>query len=570
MPARAAPGRRGRPRARRSDRPPSPLARPPRIRWARTRWGRAPSPAHPSRPEPRRPALAERSHGHGRAGAHDLSPRPAAAAPPHASAPRTRRPTPGSPPGRRQVVAVLPRRLLAQQRDHLRGPVRADLRRRVQQSPRQSRVQAEPGHAHPSLRGPPRGIHRTDRGENGPRRRHRPARRRVQQGEPGRLRIAPARRLQRERRQVGHLDLGGGEARQTGVLRLRPAAVHRPRRLAPGPARPLPPRRLRGPYRRQGAQPARVIHTWLPRQSAVHDDPHTRHRQRGLGHGRREDHPAPRTGRQHRVLYRRRRPPVHLEHLDPVQVPQLPRHARDLPDPGKEAEDIPLAFRERPPHHRCHMRQQYGVHPHPVRRPDGPHRRRPHDLHRVRHTRRLDHRRPAEQPGPPRGVGRRRGRHQPQLGPQRLPHVQEEGRRRVRVQMTLVALVEHHHVDARQLLIPLKSLQQHTGRDDLHARVAPHHALPAHGVADAVAGLLAEQPRHPARRGPGGDAPRLRDDDTAYRPLRGPSPSRPARASGTSVVLPVPGGATRTAAPPASRASFRPGSALRTGRSRAS
>ncbi len=51
----------------------------------------------------------------------------------------------------------------------------------------------------------------------------------------------------------------------------------------------------------------------------------------------------------------------------------------------------------------------------------------------------------------------------------------------------------------------------------------------------------------------------------------GPAPSRPASAGGTSVVLPVPGGATSTAVPCVSRAPASPGRASRTGRaSRAS
>ena len=82
--------------------------------------------------------------------------------------------------------------------------------------------------------------------------------------------------------------------------------------------------------------------------------------------------------------------------------------------------------------------------------------------------------------------------------------------------MPFVALVEHDHVDAGQLLVPLQPLQQHTGRDDLHARAWPHHPLPAHGVPDALADLLAQQPRHPPRGGTGGDPPRLGDDDPAH------------------------------------------------------
>ncbi|GAQ67963.1 hypothetical protein SsS58_084121 [Streptomyces scabiei] len=260
-----------------------------------------------------------------------------------------------------------------------------------------------------------------------------------------------------------------------------------------------------------------MVDARLPREPGVDDHPHPGHGQGGLGHRGREDHPAPVPARQHRVLHGRRCPPVHLEHLHVTEVPQLPGHPRDLPHPRQETEHVALPLGQRPPHHRRHMRQRRRVHPHPVRRPHRPRRRRPHHLDGVGDTLRRDHRRPAQQPRPALGVRRRRRGHQPQPGPQRRPHVEQERRRRVRVQMPLVALVEHHHVDARQLLVPLQPLQQDPGRDDLHARVPPDDPLAAHGVADARADLLAQQPGHPPRRRPRGDPPRLGDDHPPYR-----------------------------------------------------
>lgn len=147
--------------------------------------------------------------------------------------------TPSSPQGGRQVVAVFPGRLLRQQRDHL-GPRTGG----VQQRPPQPGMQSQTGQPCAPGRGPAVRVHRSDGPQHLARRRHRATRRWVQQRETGRVRIAPAGHLQRERRQVGHLDLRRRETRQPGVLRLCPAPVHRAGRLTPRPSGPLPPGRL--------------------------------------------------------------------------------------------------------------------------------------------------------------------------------------------------------------------------------------------------------------------------------------------------------------------------------------
>ena len=138
--------------------------------------------------------------------------------------------------------------------------------------------------------------------------------------------------------------------------------------------------------------------------------------------------------------------------------------------------------------------------------------------------------RAAEQAGPGGGVGGGGGGDEAQVGAEGVADVQEERERGVGVQVAFVALVEHDHVHARQLLVPLEALQEHAGGDDLDHRVRADVALAADGVAD---------PAHRAgrRRAPRGVA--------ARRPGRAGRPP-PARA-GRRVVLPVPGGAVSTA-----------------------
>src|SRR5690606_23771846 len=151
-----------------------------------------------------------------------------------------------------------------------------------------------------------------------------------------------------------------------------------------GPPRPLPSRGPRGPDGGQRAQPARVVHPRLTRETRVHHHPHPGNRQRRLRHRRRQHHPAPPAGGEHRVLHGRRSPPVHLEHLHAPGVPEVRRDPGDLPHPGQEDQHVPVPFGERPPHHRRHVCQEHRVHARPVRRPDRARGRRPHHLHRER------------------------------------------------------------------------------------------------------------------------------------------------------------------------------------------
>ena len=203
---------------------------------------------------------------------------------------------------------------------------------------------------------------------------------------------------------------------------------------------------------------------------------------------------------------------------------QLPRDAGDLADAGEEAEHVPVALTQRPPHDGRDVVEQRRVDPGPVRGPDGARRRCPDHVHRVGHPVRLHHRCAAEEFGPGLGVGGGRGADQPQFGPQRRPYVQQEGERGVRVQVPFVALVEDDDIDARQLLVALQPLQQHAGGDHLDDRPGPGATLPAHRVADPASDGLAEQPGHPPGGGPYGEAARFGDQHPPHGPAVGEQP----------------------------------------------
>lgn len=252
----------------------------------------------------------------------------------------------------------------------------------------------------------------------------------------------------------------------------------------------------------------------LAGQAGVDHDPHARHGERGLGDGGGQHHPPPLARGQRRVLHRLRCAAVQLEHVGRCPGEQS-GDAGDLADAGQEAEDVPVAFAEGPPDGGGDVVEQRRVDPGAVRGADAARRRRPDRLDRVGDPVRLNHLGAAEQVGPGGGVGGGGGADDAQLGPERGPDVEQEGERGVRVEVPLVALVQHDEVDAGQLLVALEALEQHAGGDHLDHGPRPGPALAAHGVADLVADGGAEQPGHPPGRGPDGEPARFGDEHPA-------------------------------------------------------
>ena len=81
-------------------------------------------------------------------------------------------------------------------------------------------------------------------------------------------------------------------------------------------------------------------------------------------------------------------------------------------------------------------------------------------------------------------------------------------------------------------------------RPDPSPNVTDYQFVAAHRVADGLTDRFTEQRRHPGRGRPGGQPAGFGDQ---HRPRSASKAA--ASASGTSVVLPVPGGATSTALP---------------------
>ncbi len=166
------------------------------------------------------------------------------------------------------------------------------------------------------------------------------------------------------------------------------------------------------------------------------------------------------------------------------------------------------------------------------------------DLDRVRPALDPDDRRIAEEPRD--GLSLHRGRHhdQDQVVADRLADFAKKRQGQVGVQAPLVELVEHHGADAFEERVVDELAVEDALGDDLDPRLRPDPLFKADLVADPAADCPAVLLGDPARRGPGGDPPGLQAGRA--RGVRPPS-SRPwTSATGTRVVLPAPGGATRT------------------------
>ena len=98
-------------------------------------------------------------------------------------------------------------------------------------------------------------------------------------------------------------------------------------------------------------------------------------------------------------------------------------------------------------------------------------------------------------------------------------HVEQEGHGGVGVEVAFVALVEQDGGGAGEFLVALEPLEEDAGGDDLDDGAGGDRAVAAYGVADAAAGLLAEQPGHAAGGGLRGHAARFGDHDGPGRPV---------------------------------------------------
>ncbi len=230
-------------------------------------------------------------------------------------------------------------------------------------------------------------------------------------------------------------------------------------------------------------------------------------------------------------------------------------HPADLGRTGKEDQDVAVAGVEGAFDHVRDVGEESRVDAHPVGGVEALSRWGPVHLDGVAHRFGADGGRGfalgAEECGPESDVGGGGGGDEAEVGAQDLAGLGEEGAGGVGLEVALMAFVEHDEVDAGEFGVGDEPVEQDPGGHDLDAGGGGPARFAPDLVADPLTGLLAEDRGHPRRGGPGGEPARFGHEDSplwhitchmfAAWPEASPAGMRPARASGASVVLPVPG-----------------------------
>ncbi len=370
-------------------------------------------------------------------------------------------------------------------------------------------MQRERGHHASSHRHVPVGVQRSERDEQTARLLDGPGWRRIEERQRLSVACSPGCKLQYQAGKVDIRDLRGDVARPPAVLEFRPQPVGRPGRHAPGPARSLVSRGTGDRHRPKPGHPGAGVEPRLPRQTGVDHDPDALHGQAGLGDVGREHHlsaPA-RGGLDGGILLGDGQAAVQQIHVGvdtgfgktALDAPHL-AHARQegenvagldiehLPDGGCGVgvdPGVPAGWG--PPHFD-------GVHPR-VTFDDG---RRGLVADQRRHSC---------------GVDRGRHHEQAEVGTDGAAHVQGERKPQVRLQIALVELVEDDAARVGEFGVALEAPGEDALGHDLDPSRPAHAAIRPGDVAHRVAGLLAQQVRHPPCRRPGRQPPRLEHDD---------------------------------------------------------
>jgi hypothetical protein len=106
------------------------------------------------------------------------------------------------------------------------------------------------------------------------------------------------------------------------------------------------------------------------------------------------------------------------------------------------------------------------------------------------------------------------GRHdkEAECGPGALQPL-EQSQGKVGVEMALVKLIEHDHIDTSEVGISGQAASQNALGDKVEPGMGARYIFEANLITDGVADLFAEFPRHATRGQTGGDAARLKHQD---------------------------------------------------------
>jgi hypothetical protein len=248
-----------------------------------------------------------------------------------------------------------------------------------------------------------------------------------------------------------------------------------------------------------GIQPGRAA------EPSIDNDPDAGDGQRGLGDGGGQHHPAVAgSGRpKHLVLNSGWQIAVQRQHLR-AALRQRGLGSADLRHSRQKSEDVSIRLAQRAPHRIGNGIGQVAR--------TGQVARGVADLQGKLPTGAFHHRR-AEQLRQAHPVGGGRHRQQAQFRPEIALQVQAEGQRQIGVQPALMHLVQDHRRHAIQARIGLQAAHQQALGDHLDPGRLRNGGIQPCAVTNRLAGLLAQQGRHPRRGGARGQAARFQHHD---------------------------------------------------------
>ncbi len=315
--------------------------------------------------------------------------------------------------------------------------------------------------------------------------------------------FAEADELQDRAGEVRARDLGIVGILECVLLARTPHSQAASRRDSTGAACALFGRGLRDAFELQTVEPHGRVQTADAPVAGIHDDRHPFDRDGGLRDVGGQDDAATRPGAQRGVLSIGREIAIQLEDVDVRQASELLRGPADFADPRQEREQVSLGLE------RETLADEPG---------DGGFdgvrgRASVVDGDRMEAPATLDDRSLAEERLERGGFKRRGHGDELQIGPGILAHPACEGERQVRVEASLVELVEHDRADAFEKRIGLESSQQDAFRHDEDARARSGDAIEPDVVTHLGTEVDAALFGDPSRGRSGGDAPRFEHDD---------------------------------------------------------
>ena len=314
-------------------------------------------------------------------------------------------------------------------------------------------------------------------------------------------RYAPVQQFQRQLAKIAFHDLRRTVRFKAPFLRFAPqpdanALRHTPRTPAP----------LFGGCEghAQSFQPVHAVggrKTGHPHPAAVDHDLHALHRKTGLCNGGGKDHPPPVAPGKDPVLFFSGQIAIKRQNIKIILFSEGALNLQNLRFARQKHQSIArkmvhgIADRERDLLRLCGL---HGA----VNRPDGE--------HPALHMDRFCIRDQGFQGRQIEGGGHD---HDPQVLPQIGAHIQRQSQPQIRMDVPFVKFVKNDQPRLRQLRIMLDHAGQDRFRHHLDPGLAGDFRFRSGAVTDFSAHRTPQQLRHPSRRCPGGDPPRLQHDD---------------------------------------------------------